>query len=86
MYNKLIITTHFLVSTLSACEFVNGVTIQEPKVALLFNTASAACRSNTESLNKVEELYIQYLCLIAQYGEREVHAKGGSRILEQVKL
>lgn len=85
MYKKLIITTYFLVSTLSACEFVNGVTIQEPKVAWLFNTASTECQSNPNSLQEVEELRMQYLCLIALYGEREVHAKEGSRILEQVR-
>lgn len=84
MYKKPIITTFFLVSTIGACEYIDGVII-EPKVICLFNTASAACRSNLESLNKVEELYIQYLCLIAQYGEREAYAKGASRILEQIK-
>jgi hypothetical protein len=85
MYKKIIIIACFFVSTLSACEFVNGVIINDKNVSSLFETVRAVHASNQEVSNEVEALYIQYLCLIAQYGERYARSSGGERIIQQLE-
>lgn len=85
MYKKLIIIAYFLVSSLNGCELLNGVTIKEQKVSALFEIASIVFRDNQEFWKVVEDLRVQYLCLIAQFGESQAHFKGGDVILQQVE-
>ncbi len=51
--------------TLNACEFVSGVTIQDPKVSELFATAEVLFSDNELARRTIEDLYMQYLCLLA---------------------
>lgn len=55
----------FSMATLTACEFVNGVTIQDPKISKLFATAEALCDDNELLKRTIEDLYMHYLCLLA---------------------
>lgn len=55
----------FSVVTLDACEFVNGVTIHDRKILELFATTEALCNDNESDRRTIEDLYMQYLCLIA---------------------
>lgn len=63
MYKYLFVIV-FSVASLNACEFVNGVTIQDPKVSKLFATAEALFSDNEIARRTIEDLYVQYLCLL----------------------
>lgn len=51
--------------TLNASEFVSGVTIKDPQVLRLFATAESLHSHDEGVRSKVEDLYTQYLCLLA---------------------
>lgn len=53
---------------LNACEFVSGVTINDPEMLMLFRTAENLYSQDKGVREEIEELYIEYLCLVANHG------------------
>jgi hypothetical protein len=53
------------ISTLFACEFVGGVQINDPEISKLFATAEDVYRQDDAVRSIIEDLYTQYLCLLA---------------------
>lgn len=84
MNKYLIITTFLSGFPVSACELINGVTINEPGVCAVFETARSTFANNQDLSKEIDDLYVRYLCLIAQHGEREAYSKGGDGIIQQV--
>lgn len=72
---------------LNACEFVDGVTIEDSEVSKLFATAEDLYSNDESVRSKVEDLYTQYLCLLANrdtFSGKPVNDGGIIAILESL--
>jgi hypothetical protein len=71
---------------LSACEFMSGVTIQDPKVSELFATVSSLYNDDKVTSSTIEGYYEQYLCLLASQDRKDTAPLNDVSIIDNLKF